>query len=360
MRMMEQLKRMSGCGFLAMILVAFACSSLPQARAGIDLERIEAELKGAGATGFIHGRAAYPSGARKKLRAARENSVEYTVLTFREPGDFFSHYEAPLVGQTPAIEAQLRGLGRHDKIRVRGEFVMHEAPVRHILVQAIEVLQKHDAGTGGMPPYAYEARIPTDLKDVPSFVGKVHAVADGGKVLVVEYKDAVLPLFPRGAELTRDLFRGDTIRVFHKIRTSPSAPPHLGFDPTVATPLVVLERLADRHGKPAQLSGVLAKFPKSPQILFDVYALITTNEHGVAHDFTLANLTNPEVFQALRAKLQAVWDAHAASAQLGRNQLINRKLRVTARGTFNVVAADQANPQILIDSPDQVSVEVLP
>jgi hypothetical protein len=34
--------------------------------------------------------------------------------------------------------------------------------------------------------------------------------------------------------------------------------------------------------------------------------------------------------------------------------------RVTARGTFNVVAADQANPQILLDSADQVSVEVLP
>jgi hypothetical protein len=335
---------------LSILAIAFACSSVPPARAEVNLARVDAELRAGGTMGFIHGRAAYPS-------ANANAGVEYTVFTIREANDFFSHYEAPLVGATAAVDAQLRMLGRHDQIRVRGEFIANGAPVRHIRVREFDVVKRHDSGT--LPPYEYQARIPDDLLNVSSFVGKVHAIAEGGRVLVVEYKDVVLPLFPRSPEWTRELFRGDTIRVYHKIRSEPQAPPHLMFDPAVANPLVRLHRIQDLHAQPARLTGTLAKFPKSPQIVTDVFALLYTNEYGITHDYTLANLEDPEVFRAIREKIAAVWDADAAHARRGRNQLFNPHLRVTANGTFNVVSADQANPQILLRSANDVTVEVV-
>ena len=68
------------------------------------------------------------------------------------------------------------------------------------------------------------------------------------------------------------------------------------------------------------------------------------------------NFDNPDVFTAIRTKLQAAWDKSGSAYVNGRNKLVSTKVRVRATGTFNEVDPSQANPQILLNSADSVQV----
>jgi hypothetical protein len=318
-------------------LSSFAAPSF----AAVDPTALEAELKGPGLTGWIHGR------------------TQYAVFTYRVPGNFFDFYHFPLTSELPEVREVIDGLKRHDHIRVFGSYVDNGAPVKHIRATKVEVLKRWESGMD-LPPYAHEAAVPGDLLDKKSFVGKVHAVADEGRVLVMEYRDAVIPFYTGTlAPLAKDLWRGDKIRIHHRVRLEPEKPPHLGFDPDVRQPLEVLSRIREIHGKPAELRGNLVVFKKSPEIIFDVYALQVTDADGITLDYTLVNFEDPAVFQKIREKLQAAWDAGAADAVAGRNCFVNPKLWVRAKGTLNEVAPTQANPQILLKSADDLVVETL-
>jgi hypothetical protein len=125
----------------------------------------------------------------------------------------------------------------------------------------------------------------------------------------------------------------------------------------VASPVEVLERLVDLHDKFACVEGTLVKFPKSPDVSFDVFALQRTDNDHVTLDYTLVNFDNVELFKEIRQKSAAAWDAHPESVINGRNKLHNPRLHVKACGTLNVVAPSQANPQILIDKIEDLTID---
>jgi hypothetical protein len=109
------------------------------------------------------------------------------------------------------------------------------------------------------------------------------------------------------------------------------------------------------HGKPADLEGALVLFPQSPQVRFNVFAVLQELPGGLKRQFTLADFTSPAVFADIRAKLQAAWDA-APAAVSGRNKLVSQSVRVRVKGTFNEVDTSQANVQILLDGPEAIDV----
>ena len=59
-------------------------------------------------------------------------------------------------------------------------------------------------------------------------------------------------------------------------------------------------------------------------------------------------------FQAIREKLAKIWNENAATAISGRNMLINPEVTMEAAGLGNIISPEQANPQILLDSTEQI------
>jgi len=313
--------------------------------AGVDFAAIEAQLCGDGITGRMHAAVA---------------AQGLFVWTWRSPTDFFTSAQFPLVSHVPAVASVLPTLARHDKIKIKGQFIENGAPQRHIYVTSLEIVEKWD-GSDATQPYDYDTSIPADLLASTSMLARVHAV--DGSVLVLEFGDAVVPVFVRAnspvTALVATLWRGDKISMEYRVREFPDRPAHIEPNPDVEQPITVLSRISEQHDQPADLTGILSLYPRSPQIIFDVYALHHVDERGLALEYTLVNFENQAVFAAIREKLAAAWAARPAGVVNGRNKLFNTRVEVRARGTFNVVSPSQANPQILLTSPDDVQIRFL-
>jgi hypothetical protein len=322
--------------FLPLVLTALtACAPIP-----VKLERaLEA---GRAVEGEIHG--AYPE-------------LQQYVFTYRNPDDFFDYVEVSLIPATPEIAAGLRDLRRHDRVRIEGERAENRSPQMHVEVRALEVVTKYEASPE-VPRYEHEAAVPEDLQGKDSELFLVHAVNAGGEVLVVEHGDVVLPVYVRRPELTRDLARNDLVRLRYEIRSRPDRPVHLELA-DVERPVEVVDSITALHGRPADVEGALVMFPKSPQVRFDVFAVLQELPGDARRQFTLVNFDDPAKFEAIRDKLQSAWaNAGAGAATSGRNKLISTKVRVRAKGTFNQIDPNQANAQIVLDGPE--AIEILP
>jgi hypothetical protein len=321
---------------LTSIIAAFSASVF-----AIDLGKVEADLKGAGAVGWLHG-----SSAQTGLYA----------FTVRNPENFFDYVIVSLVNSESVTRETLATFSRHDKVRIQGEFLNNRSPQKHVLVKSIELLKKFEAPTGPIPDHNYQAELPKDLVGLNQATFLVHAIAGEGRILVTEYKDVVVPIYVRNPILIKDLFRNDVVELRFKIQSDPGRPTHLRLLETEAEPIKVIESIKQKHGLPADVLGSLVLFPKSPEIIFNVFAVQELLPNGLSRQHTIVNFKDPQVFAKIREKLQTAWDQKPEHTS-GRNKLVSSGVRVRVKGTFNVVDANQANPQILIESPEQISVE---
>lgn len=330
---------------LALFLVIGMQSVKAEVVNNIDLAEVERELAGEGVVGHVHG--AVPQ-------------YGHFVFTYRDKNNFFNHLEFSMIPVTASARETLMTLRRHDKVRLFGRFSAdNPSAFKHIKIKKLEVIKKYESDER-TPPYNHELKLPEELKDKESFIGKVHAHTYDGKVLVVEYKDTVLPLFVEDPSRLAQFFRNDTVKVFFKIIPPQGRRPmHLFLDQARQVPIEVLEAIEPGHGEPVTLTGDLVMFPESPQILFNIFAVRVIDRFGVLHNYTLVNFDDSEFFKKLREKLQSVWDANLASARGDRNMWLNPKVRVIASGIKNVVSPVQANPQILVSELDAVKFEIL-
>ena len=322
---------------LTILAALFALSSLAQA---VDLHEIEEKLTTTGVEGEVHG--ASPT-------------LGIYVFNYRNPNDFFDYLEMSVVSDSPEVMKQLATLGRHDRIKLKGAFLHNPSPQKHINVASLEIVKKFQSSYP-VPAYEYEARLPDELihKDNGTFL--VHALHADGHILVVEYKDAVMPIFVRNAELTKNLYRGDLIQLSISLQEYPDRPSHLKINETAAQPVRVLESVRAKHGTPVTVEGALILFPKSPEIKFNVFAVLQTLPEGLKRQFTLVNFDSPEAFKQLREALQKSWDKFPGAYVNGRNKLVSTRIRVKATGTFNEVDPNQANPQILMKSLESIEI----
>jgi hypothetical protein len=325
--------RLRNALIVACVFVLSACAGLP-AQLGREL--------GAGRTveGEIHG--AYPD-------------LNLYVFTFRNPENFFEYVEVSLVAPTDALRAELAALHRHDRVRISGAIMDNRSQQTHVELQSLEVVRKYEASPP-IPPYEYEASIPDDLRGKSSELFLVHAVNAGGSVLVVEHEDVVLPVYVTRPELTSRLARNDVVRLSYEIRTRPDRPVHLQLA-DVPQPVEVVDSITALHGKPAAIEGELVLFPQSPQVRFNVFAVLQKLPGNTQRQYTLVNFDDPAVFETIRNKLQAAWDAAGAGSFVsGRNKLISTKVRIRATGTFNQIDPNQANAQIVLSGPDAIEI----
>lgn len=318
--------------------------------AEINLAELEAKLKGDGLEGEIHG-------------ASADSKI--FVLSYRNPKDFFDNIQLPLTSESPEVLTTLAHIKRHQFFIVKGEFITNRAPIKHINITSLKLSKDYVSELDHLP-YQYKGDV-IELNSKTEFIGRVHAMGEQGKMLVMEYKDRIVPVFvnePASQALVSTLFRGDLVRVKYAVRTEPEAPTHLNLAknqslPANVKPIELLESLVKSHGSPIEKVGNLVKFSKSPQINTNIYALLVEDAGGTSIQYTLTNFDSPELFVKIREKLEKVWDENSVGAENDRNKLVNRKLVVHAKGISNMVDAGQANPQILINSLDDVFVEVL-
>jgi hypothetical protein len=307
-----------------------------------DIVGLGALLKDGKLKGYIHG-------------AVHESGLY--VFTYRKPNDFFSFAEFPLTPATDAVALQLSQIKRHDAVAIQGSFIDNGAPINHIRLQNLSLIASYQSDENP-PPRAHDTVIPDALAGQTEAIGKVHAIGSDGAMLVIEYGDAVVPVFVRVPALTAGLYRNDKIRLAFEFAITPPMPTHLWLDTSAAKPIEVLQRLVDLSGKPFVADGSLVRFPKSEQIIVDVYAVQVIDSDGVGREYTLVN-NDPAVFTAIAAKLAAAWRSRPGQGVDGRNKLVNPLIQVHASGTFSVIDPNQANAQIILDSPDDVTVTFL-
>ena len=203
-------------------ILTFLSSFLNAASAEINLSELEAKLKTDGLTGEIHGAV---------------NDTSMYVLTYRNPKDFFENIQLPLTSLLPEVIATLGKIKRHQFYIVKGEFITNRAPVKHINITSLELSKDYSSDPDHMP-YHYNGDV-NELKNKTEFIGRVHAVGENGKMLVMEYKDRIIPVFVKETSsqvLTSALFRGDLVKVKFNVRNEPSAPTHLNLESTQVLP----------------------------------------------------------------------------------------------------------------------------
>lgn len=314
-----------------------SCTYHPEAYQGLEIANLSQELNNTGLIGRIHG-AADPS--------------QMFVMSVREPTNFFGHREFSLISQDPQAQAILSQVNRHDLVCLQGSLIANSSPQKHIALDSIQIIEPW-AQPEGFTPYERQPNIPADLKEQTSLVGKVHAIGEGGKILVMGYKDTVIPIFVSETEYTQGLYRGDIVELTYQIQQYPQRPVHLQLDTTAPQPLKVIDAIASWNAQPQTLTGSLVKFPQSPQLKFDVYAM-EVDTQGIKRYFTLINFEDMAEFENIRQKLAKIWDDNSATAVSGRNKLINPQVTIEAVGISNIISPEQANPQILLKSATQV------
>jgi hypothetical protein len=329
------------------------CLYNPEAYRGLDAYQLDRELNHNGLIGSIHG--SIPSS-------------QIFVMSVRENDNFFAHREFSLVAEDTESLKTLKQVKRHDRICIIGHFIPNPSPQKHIAVKSITVLESRGVQAAEVnsadsplptqsdayPPYSRQARLPDELRDRTNFIGKVHAIGEAGNILVVEYRDSIVPVFVRSTQATRNLFRGDIIRIAYKIQSYPQQPTHLQLNSEIENPIEVIDAISSLNGQTKTLTGSLVKFPQSPQLKFDVYG-IEVDTQGIKRYFTLVNFENLNEFQNIRNKLARIWENNLATVKSGRNVLINPAVKITANGVVNVVSPEQANPQILLDSVAKIT-----
>lgn len=303
----------------------------------LDSENLKDELETNGIIGNIHGAV---------------SDYNLFVLSVRNPQNFFDHREFSLVSDRQEITDQLATLKRHDQVCIQGRFLRNPSPQKHILIKNLTIQESYNNGVN-LDPYQRDVNLPQEIIENTSFIGKVHIVNNEGEILVVEYKDLVIPVYVKAPELTKDLYRGDIIKLHYTIQSKPQKPTHLRLNLREENPIEIIDSLKNWHSQEKTLTGKLVQFPKSPQVKFDVYALEIETDN-IKRYFTLVNFQNPEEFIKIREKLSQIWNNHQDTIISGRNMLINPDLIMTATGIINVESPQQANPQILLENSDYI------
>lgn len=319
-------------GFL--MALSFAAFANNQVIENVE-NQLKQDLEGEGVDLWVHG--AYSKG-------------NLYVLTWRDPSNFFNRLDYPLYSKN--LDLTTLDLHRHDQVRVKGLLISRRNAPSHIEAKSIKILSRYSGHSEELQPRDFSLK---DLETKDRGVFQIHTIYKN--TLVVEYDDVVLPMMVRKWHKNLDtLFRGDTVRLSYKLmRHRPDAPPHLVLN--TREPYDTLLSIQEIHNEPAHLTGCLAMFPKSPQIKFDIFAIVNEDAWGYRRNFTIVNFKDFDLFMSVREKLSNAWDGGPkGQIVFKRNHFVNCGVQVTATGTYNLVSPNQANPQILVDSLEDIKI----
>ncbi|NJN75732.1 MAG: hypothetical protein HC796_05360 [Synechococcaceae cyanobacterium RL_1_2] len=267
------------------------------------------------------------------------------MLTVREPENFFNYRFYSLVSDNEALLRVLDQTKRHDRVCITGKILKNPSPQPHIFLSSIKVTEPWER-----VDFPKEDSVDLgSLADEDTITAKVHFASEDNKILVVEYRDRVLPIYVKDPNYAQNLYRGDIVQVHYQQQPFPQQPIHL----QLLEPVKVVDSVVNNHEQNLTVEGYLVKFPRSPQLKFDVYGL-AVETLGIDRYFTLVNFDDPDTFMALRDRLGELWAEGSSTMEHDRHFDVNRAIKLQVTGIGNMVDREQANPQILINKLDNI------
>lgn len=289
-----------------------------------------------------------PEGVQLRIHGVNHEAKLYVGAYVYD--NIFNEIQVSLLTRDSAVREAFTSLTRHDLVRVWGRVLNFDAPQPHLSISRIVVEKKYVfPGDEHKPDVDWES-VARELQGKTEAVVMVHTIQMDGQLLVVEFKDQIFPIFNKEfPEQARSLNRQDVIRIHFAIQESPQKPIHLVLKANAqGVAIEQIDAISKQHGQSLNFEGALLLFPQSPIVKFNVFAIKVPLENDLHRTYTLISFDDPELFKAIREKLQAAWDSGDASCvKNDRNKLINPCIRVRAKGVINHVDPNQANPQIL-------------
>jgi hypothetical protein len=315
----------------------------------VDIDKL---LKGDGVTGRIHG--------------ADSKSGLLVFNYFKMTESILSSVNLSVIAGNDEAQKVLDTVKRHDKVLIKGRIKNLNNPQPHIIAESVEIKQPYKP-EGTVPEKAFEkqTQLPEELKGKTEATFLVHANVEKGKALVLEYKDQLVMLISKDASLTENLWRGDKVKLQFTLRQFPGQPTHLMLNTKPEEgkkPVEMLDQLGgvDRGNpeKPAPTitqEGALVKFPKSPAINRDIWAIEQKDpDGGASRYFTLVNFEIEGEFDRIDKACRSLWDAANKPTDIldGRNKQIHKTVRIQVSGKLNVEDPNQANAQIFLKADE--------
>lgn len=302
-------------------------------------------------------------GLRGTMHGANARLGTY-VFTWWDPGSFFNSQNFSLVPATPEVGTALAGLSRHQELLIHGAMVRVPGSQPHVRVDSVEPGKKWDPGVQSVLPPDKPANLARAVKGKKRLRVLVHAIAEDGGMLAVEYRGSVVPVqVPEDAELRRlvkSLYRGDRIDIRFKVAEHPTTPLHLRLVPaesgTEEAPIKVLTAAHELHGKVITVEGHLVLFPRSPSIRRDVWGVEELDKDHLDTYYTIFNFKDMKDQEKTDALLRAAWTSKPEGVKDGRNKYIQTRIKVRVTGEVVNPAANQANPAL---SATSAQVEIL-
>ncbi len=343
------------CSISLILLPREACASKSGSRKStmmqlssastIDIEELGKKLSGDGLQCEIH--------------AADRANRQY-VATYRDPKNFFNNVQLVIVSHDKAVLSFFQSMKRHDIVLIKGEFFhqgefMPESPQPHVEVSSISMKEEYKPSIVASEKFQKSNKLPQELQGKSEADFLVHSVLKQGAFLVLEYGDNFVFVVVPDKKFTENLYRNDRIHMRFRIQSFPSMPTHIELDTDTSggkKPLEVTDSIHALHAKKYTQEGFLVRFPKSPQIVRDIWAVEQKGPNGNSRTFTLVNFTVKGEQEKIDAKLKAWWDAAADGVVDGRNKLVNSKVKIKATGIMNVVDPNQANAQMQLKARD--------
>lgn len=329
-------RRLAGA-LAAAVLVGggVAAAQMPQRKQTTPQELIE-KARTEGLRGRVHG-------ANPRLGAY--------VFTWWRPGDFFDSVNFSLVPANPEAGKAIAGLERHQAVLVRGRIETGYGSQPHLLVESLEPGEKWSPGVRATPTERI-ADLEKALAGKTRLSALVHAVSEDGGMLVVEWRDEVVPVqvpsVPQLRQRVRELFRGDRVRFGFRIAAHPRRPLHLTLDSGAGSPprLEVTDSIHAQHDRERTVEGRLVLFPHSPVLRRSIWAVEDPGPDGLHRYFTIFNFEDLKDQDRTDAKLDAAWRAKPDGVLDARNKYIHTGVRVRVTGKVSNPAQNQANPTL--------------
>lgn len=282
------------------------------------------------------------------------------VFSYHVPGNFFKRFNISLLAFDKETQEYLAQLNRGDRVYVKGTY-SEKAGQPHLYLSELSLIKRY-IPDGTSPAGEYERRmdIACVLKQKFQVTALVHAIGDGGKVLVLDYLNTVFPVFVSNPALTENLYRGDVVEIKVTPFAEGKAPSHFML---ADNGLKVVDSILKNKDQQVTVEGRLTRFPESPTINRTIWAVEDKIEGVGSRYYTLVNFemdadNKPVGLIRIDEMLSQVWNDHIEGSYLDRNKFVHLGLKVRATGTFSVFSKNQANAQLFTDT-DQIEVKVV-
>ena len=329
---------------LLLIAVLFlnACKSFPYENKKYTLVEVSEAATTQGVYAIVHG---------------ADHVRKLYIVTWSSPNNFFNRHNFVITSKDASIRKEFTALNRGDLIKIQGDVDMNRGQA-HFVIDKFELKKKYDSKvkhTAG--EFSRKTKMPEELLAKKREVFYVHAIDRKAHVLVLEFGDTIVPMIVKNGQLIEQLYRGDYVDLAYRIHQSKFnyRATHIILDEKVAEPVKVLDAIVKLHKQEVSYEGRLVMFPKSPTINRNIFAVEVhwRNKNVAPRYFTLLPKDfTTENFKALLKKLQTAWDSQPDKIFKGRNKFIHTQLRVSVKGTGNVVSENQANAQIFTTIKD--------